>query len=75
MRTRPKGPATPLTTRFSAPCYAGLLRAAGNKAVKTPPPRFDPYYGQLGEVMVRDLKLYEIISQSEGGEDRLFATL
>jgi len=50
--------------------YAGLLRTGGNKFVASPPPRFDPYFGGLGEVMVRDLKLYEIISQSEGGEAR-----
>jgi hypothetical protein len=50
--------------------YAGLLCAGSNKAAGTRPPRFDPYFGQLGEVMVRDLKLYEIISQSEGGADR-----
>ena len=49
---------------------AGLLRAGSNQAAGTAPPRFDPYFGQLGEVMVRDLKLYEIISQSEGGADR-----
>jgi hypothetical protein len=50
--------------------YAGLLRASGNKSAGTPQPRFDPYFGQFGEVMVRDLKLYEIISQSEGGADQ-----
>ncbi len=50
--------------------YAGLLRAGGNKSAGTPPPRFDPYFGELGEVMVRDLKLYELISQSEGGVSR-----
>ena len=50
--------------------YAGLLRAGSNKAAGNPLPRFDPYFGQLGEVMVRDLKLYELISQSEGGADR-----
>lgn len=50
--------------------YAGLLRASGSKCVGTPPPRFDPYFGELGEVMVRDLKLYEIVSQGEGGEAR-----
>jgi Mu transposase-like protein len=50
--------------------YAGLLRAGGNKTVGTPPPRFDPYFGELGEVMVRDLKLYEIVSRSEGGAGR-----
>ena len=48
--------------------HAGLLRAGGNKSVRSPPPRFDPYFGGLGEVMVRDLKLYELISRSEGGE-------
>jgi hypothetical protein len=50
--------------------YAGLLRAGSNKSAGTPQPRFDPYFGQFGEVMVRDLKLYEIISQSEGGADQ-----
>jgi Mu transposase-like protein len=50
--------------------YAGLLRAASNKSVGTPPPRFDPYFSGLGEVMVRDLKLYEIMSQNEGGAER-----
>ena len=50
--------------------YAGLLRAGGNKPPGSPPPRFDPYFGQFGEVMVRDLKLYEIISQGEGGVAR-----
>ena len=50
--------------------YAGLLRADGHKSVGSPRPRFDPYFGELGEVMVRDLKLYELISQNEGGEAR-----
>lgn len=50
--------------------YAGLLRADGNKSVGSPPPRFDPYLGGLGEVMVRDLKAYDLISQNEGGEAR-----
>lgn len=49
--------------------YAGLLRV-GVRARLGAPPRFDPYFGNFGEVMVRDLKLYEIISQSEGGADR-----
>jgi len=49
--------------------YAGLLRA-GAKESPGAPPRFDPYFGGLGEVMVRDLKLYELVSQSEGGEMR-----
>ena len=35
---------------------------------KVPAPRFDPNFGRLGEVMVRDLALYEAASQSEGGE-------
>jgi transposase len=50
--------------------YAGLLRAACTKSEGTPPPRFDPYFGAFGEVMVRDLKLYEIVGQGEGGEVR-----
>jgi len=33
-------------------------------------PRFDPNFAQLGEVMVRDLALYEAVSQSEGGDAR-----
>ena len=49
--------------------YAGLLRAAGNPSPATPP-RFDPYFSGFGEVMVRDLKLYEALSQNEGGEAR-----
>jgi hypothetical protein len=49
--------------------YTGLLRAGGNPSPAAPP-RFDPYFDGLGEVMVRDLKLYEEISQSEGGEAR-----
>jgi transposase len=49
--------------------YAGLLRA-GRSLSPTAPPRFDPYFEGFGEVMVRDLKLYEAISQSEGGEAR-----
>jgi transposase len=48
--------------------YAGLLRTAGKPPAS--PPRFDPYFGGLGEVMVRDLKLYETASSSEGGEVR-----
>ena len=48
--------------------YAGLLRTDGKPPAS--PPRFDPYFGGLGEVMVRDLKLYETASSSEGGEVR-----
>ena len=49
--------------------YAGLLRVGG-RAPLAAPPRFDPNFGQLGEVMVRDLALYEAASQSEGGAAR-----
>jgi len=47
--------------------YAGLLRTSG-KLTPAAPPRFDPYFGGFGEVMVRDLKLYEVVSASEGGD-------
>jgi hypothetical protein len=46
--------------------YAGLLRA-GRRNGPPSPPRFDPNFGPLGEVMVRGLALYEAASQSEGG--------
>jgi hypothetical protein len=49
--------------------YAGLVRIGGRQ----PPaaaPRFDPKFAQLGEVMVRDLALYEAVSQSAGGDAR-----
>jgi len=49
--------------------YAGLLRVS-RQAPLPPAPRFDPNFGQLGEVMVRDLGLYEAVSQSPGGEVR-----
>ncbi len=49
--------------------YAGLLRVGGRIPLLVPP-RFDPNFGQLGEVMVRDLALYEAVSQSEGGGGR-----
>lgn len=49
--------------------YAGLLRTDHQPPIGTPP-RFDPYFGGFGEVMVRDLKLYEVVSASEGGETR-----
>jgi transposase len=45
--------------------YAGLLRTGG-KLAPPAPPRFDPYFGGFGEVMVRDLALYEAVS--EGGD-------
>ena len=47
--------------------YTGLLRV-GRRISQTAPPRFDPNFSRLGEVMVRDLSLYEAISQSEGGD-------
>jgi transposase len=47
--------------------YAGLLRV-GRHAALPPAPRFDPNFSQLGEVMVRDLALYEAASQGEGGD-------
>jgi hypothetical protein len=40
----------------------------GVKSAPAAPPRFDPYFGGFGEVMVRDLKLYEVVSASEGGD-------
>ena len=49
--------------------YAGLLRVS-RQAALPPTPRFDPNFNRLGEVMVRDLALYETASQSEGGEVR-----
>jgi transposase len=47
--------------------YAGLLRVS-RQAALPPAPRFDPNFGQLGEVMVRDLALYEAASQHQGGD-------
>lgn len=49
--------------------YAGLLRV-NRQAALPPAPRFDPNFNRLGEVMVRDLALYEAASQYEGGEVR-----
>jgi hypothetical protein len=49
--------------------YAGLLRVARQGAV-TAPPRFDPNFGRLGEVIVRDLALYEAASLGERGVPR-----
>jgi transposase len=48
--------------------YAGLLRVGGR--VPLAAPRFDPHFASLGEVMVRDLALYEAVSQGEGGQAR-----
>lgn len=47
--------------------YAGLLRL-GRQSALAVPPRFDPNFARLGEVMVRDLARYEAASRSEGGE-------
>ena len=47
--------------------YAGLLRV-NREAALPPAPRFDPNFSRLGEVMVRDLALYEAASHSEGGD-------
>jgi hypothetical protein len=47
--------------------YAGLLRVS-REAALPPVPRFDPNFGRLGEVMVRDLALYEAASQNQGGD-------
>jgi transposase len=49
--------------------YAGLLRVS-RQAAFPPTPRFDPNFNRLGEVMVRDLALYEAVSQNQGGEVR-----
>jgi transposase len=47
--------------------YAGLLRVS-RQAALPPAPRFDPNFSRLGEVMVRDLALYEAASHSSGGD-------
>ena len=47
--------------------YAGLLRV-NREAALPPAPRFNPNFSRLGEVMVRDLALYEAASQSKGGD-------
>jgi transposase len=49
--------------------YAGLLRPGDHPPPGTPP-RFDPYYSGFGEVLVRDLQLYEAIGQGRGGDVR-----
>jgi transposase len=49
--------------------YAGLLRPGAPPPLGTPP-RCDPYFNGFGEVLVRDLQLYEAISQSAGGDVR-----
>jgi hypothetical protein len=54
--------------RETVQLFAGLLRV-GTRGRHSAPPRFDPYYGGFGEVMVRDLQVYETVSQSHGGGD------
>ena len=45
--------------------YAGLLRAARSLPPATPP-QWDPVYLRLGEVAVRDLSVYEALSEQAG---------
>ena len=45
--------------------YRGLLRA-GERAATSRPPQWDPAYGDLGEVMVRDLALYAAVAERGG---------
>jgi len=54
------------SVRMEPAHYAGLLRVA-QRTGPPAPPRFDPHFGPRGEVMVRDLALYEVASQGEGG--------
>ena len=58
--------ATRHSVRMEQAHYAGLLRV-NQRSGPPAPPRFDPNFGPLGEVMVRDLALYEAASQNEGG--------
>jgi hypothetical protein len=44
-----------------------LLKMAERSNCVTPP-RFDPAFGQLGEVMVRDLEQYQAASQAGGAK-------
>ncbi len=45
--------------------YRGLLRAGGPAATPRPP-QWDPGFGDLGEVMVRDLALYAAVAEPGG---------
>ena len=45
--------------------YRGLLRP-GEPAATPRPPQWDPGYGDLGEVMVRDLALYAAVAEPGG---------
>jgi transposase len=47
--------------------YQGLLRSPGAPS-QTQPPQWDPNYGALGEVMVRDLGIYAALAESGGGQ-------
>jgi hypothetical protein len=58
--------ATRHSVRMEQAHYAGLLRVDQRHGPPAPP-HFDPHFGPLGEVMVRDLALYEAASQNQGG--------
>jgi hypothetical protein len=45
--------------------YAGLLRPGGHPTPDVPP-RWDPAYRQLGDVMVRDLRVYATVAELGG---------
>jgi transposase len=47
--------------------YRGLLRPPSVTSLPRPP-QWDPRYGALGEVMVRDLGLYAALAESGGGQ-------
>jgi transposase len=47
--------------------YRGLIRAKNCASPLPPAPQWDPAYLGLGEVAVRDLGIYERLSQSGGG--------
>ena len=46
--------------------YRGLIRAKNSCPTASPPPQWDPVYLGLGEVTVRDLTIYERLSQGGG---------
>lgn len=47
--------------------YRGLLRPPSSTSLMRPP-QWDPSYGELGDVMVRDLGLYAALAESGGGQ-------